>query len=122
MPATGTSLNGGVEHPPHFMSAYRPKRAYRLPHCSGAKMLNALILVPTVLAALSFTFALQSPTKLASGRTQKTEAVRSQLITVITDLNLQANVALCLIGFLLILYFILRFPDLGSLIEQYNQF
>ena len=89
---------------------------------SGAKMLNALILVPTVLAALSFTFALQSPTKLTSGRTQKTEAVRSQLITVITDLNLQANVALCLIGFLLILYFILRFPDLGSLIEQYNQF
>jgi hypothetical protein len=85
-------------------------------------MLNALILIPTVLAALSFTLVLQSPTKPASRRTQRTETVRSQLITVMTDLNLQAVVALCLIGFLLTLYFILRFPDLGALIEQYNQF
>jgi hypothetical protein len=86
-------------------------------------MLNALILVPTVLAALSFTLALQSPTKPISRRpTQITETARSQLITVITDLNLQAVVALCLINFLPTLYFILRFPDLGALIEQYNQF
>lgn len=85
-------------------------------------MLNALILVPTVLGALSLTLALQSPTKPTSRRTEKTETVRSQLITVITDLNLQAVVALCLIGFLLALYFILRFPDLGALIEKYNQF
>jgi len=85
-------------------------------------MFNALILVPTVLAALSFTLALQSPTKPTSRRTQTTETIRAQLITVITDLNLQAAVAFCLIGFLLTLYFILRFPDLGALIEQYNQF
>jgi hypothetical protein len=57
-----------------------------------------------------------------TGRTQRTETAQSRLITVITDLNLQATVALCLIGFLLTLYFILRFPDLGALIEQYNQF
>lgn len=85
-------------------------------------MLNALILVPSVLAALSFTLAVQSPTKATTCRTQRAEIVQSQLITVITDLNLQAAVALCLIGFLLTLYFILRFPDLGALIEQYNQF
>jgi hypothetical protein len=89
---------------------------------SEVKMLNALILVPTVLAALSFTLALQSPTKPTIRRTQLAETVRSQLITAITDLNLQAVVAFCLIGFLLSLYFILRFPDLGALIEQYNQF
>jgi hypothetical protein len=85
-------------------------------------MLNALILVPTVLAALSFTLALQSPTKPKTRRTQRIKTVRSQLITVITDLNLQAVVAFCLIGFLLTLYFILRFRDLGALIEQHNQF
>ena len=89
---------------------------------SEAKMFKALILVPTVLATLSFTLALQLPTKLTSRRTKRTETVRSQLITVITDLKLQAVVAFCLIGFLLTLYFILRFPDLGALIEQYNQF
>lgn len=85
-------------------------------------MLNALILVPTVLAALSFTRALQSPTKPTRRRTQRAETLQSQLITAITDLNLQAVVAFCLIGFLLNLYFILRFPDLGALIEQYNKF
>lgn len=85
-------------------------------------MLKALIVVPTVLAALSITRALQSPLKPTSRRTQRTETLQSQLITVITDLNLQAVVAFCLIGFLLTLYFILRFPDLGALIEQYNQF
>jgi|SRR5580700_7941575 hypothetical protein len=89
---------------------------------SEAKMFKALILVPTVLATLSFTLALQSSTKFWSRRTQRAETARSQLITVITDLNLQAVLALCLIGFLLILYFILRFPDLGALIEKYNKF
>jgi hypothetical protein len=85
-------------------------------------MLNALILAPTALAALSLTLALQSPMMPTSHRTQRNETVRSQPISVITDLNLQAVAAFCLIGFLLTLYFILRFPDLGALIEQYNQF
>jgi hypothetical protein len=58
----------------------------------------------------------------AAGRTQRTETAQSRLITVITDPNLQTVVALCLIGFLLTLYFILRFPDFGALIAQYNQF
>jgi hypothetical protein len=31
-------------------------------------------------------------------------------------------VAFCLLGLLLTLSFILRFPDLGAVIEQYNRF
>jgi hypothetical protein len=36
--------------------------------------------------------------------------------------DLLAIVAFCLIGLLLALNMILRFPDLGAVIEQYNQF
>jgi len=36
--------------------------------------------------------------------------------------NLNVVVALCVIGFLLTLYCILRFPDFGAVIAQYNQF
>jgi hypothetical protein len=89
---------------------------------SEAKMRNALILVPAVLAALSLTHAFQSPMKPGSRRTQRTGAVWSQLVTVITDLDFQAVVAFCVIGILLALNFILRFPDSGAVIEQYNQF
>ncbi|MGB6662692.1 MAG: hypothetical protein WBE90_27330 [Xanthobacteraceae bacterium] len=83
---------------------------------SEAKMRNAPIFVSAVLAALSITQA------STSHRTQRTETVRSRLITVITDRDLHAVVAFCLIGLLLALNFIHRFPDLGAVIEQYNQF
>jgi hypothetical protein len=36
--------------------------------------------------------------------------------------DLNAVVLFCAIGFLAILNFILRFPDLGAIIAQYNQF
>jgi hypothetical protein len=36
--------------------------------------------------------------------------------------DLLAVVAFCLVGLLLALNLILRFPDFGAVIEQYNQF
>jgi hypothetical protein len=36
--------------------------------------------------------------------------------------DLQMILAFCLIGFLLALNLMLRFPDFGAIIEQYNQF
>jgi hypothetical protein len=36
--------------------------------------------------------------------------------------DLPMVVAFCLLGLLLTLSFILRFPDLGAVIEQYNRF
>ena len=39
-----------------------------------------------------------------------------------TDPGLKVVVVLCLIGFLVGLDLILRFPDFGAVIAQYNQF
>ena len=36
--------------------------------------------------------------------------------------NLHMVVAVCVIGFLLTLYCILRFPEFGAVIAQYNRF
>jgi hypothetical protein len=41
---------------------------------------------------------------------------------VIADRGLQAVVAFSLIGLLLALNLMFRFPDIGAVIEQYNQF
>jgi hypothetical protein len=38
------------------------------------------------------------------------------------DLDLIATVLFCVIGLLVTLIVMLSFPDLGALIEQYNQF
>ena len=54
-------------------------------------MLNALVFIPAVIAALSLTLALQSPTNATSRRTQGTESVWSQFIAVITNLNLASS-------------------------------
>ena len=40
----------------------------------------------------------------------------------LTDPELQIIVAFCLIGLLLTLNLIFRFPDMGAVIAQYNQF
>ena len=40
----------------------------------------------------------------------------------VADPNLHAIVLFCLIGLLLTLNFVFRFPDLGTVIAQYNQF
>jgi len=45
-----------------------------------------------------------------------------RLYVTVTDPDLLTVVAFCLIGFLLTLNVMLRFPDLGAIIEQYNQF
>ncbi len=58
----------------------------------------------------------------ASRRTQRIEGVWSRLVTVITNPDLLTVVTFCLVGLLLSLNFILRFPDFGAVIEQYNQF
>jgi len=58
----------------------------------------------------------------ASRRTQRIEGVWSRLVTAITNPDLLTVVTFCLVGLLLSLNFILRFPDFGAVIEQYNQF
>ena len=45
-----------------------------------------------------------------------------RFVTAVTDPDLLTFVAFCLIGFLLTLNFILRFPDFGLIIEQYDLF
>jgi hypothetical protein len=85
-------------------------------------MLIALILAPIGFAALSLTLALQSSRESTRRQAQEPEMVWSEFTTIMTDPSLQAVTAFSLIGFLLTLNFILRFPDLGILIEQYNQF
>jgi hypothetical protein len=46
----------------------------------------------------------------------------SWLRTVISDPNLIATALFCLIGLLTTVNLILRFPDFGAIIAQYNQF
>jgi hypothetical protein len=43
-------------------------------------------------------------------------------VATLTDPDLIAIVAFCVLGLLVALNVILRFPDLGALIEQYNRF
>ncbi len=58
----------------------------------------------------------------ANHRTHGIETVWSRVVTVVANPNLLAIVAFCLIGLLLSLNLILRFPDFGAVIEQANQF
>jgi hypothetical protein len=45
-----------------------------------------------------------------------------RLVTAITDPHLLTVAALSTIGFLIAINLMLRFPDIGAIIEQYNQF
>jgi hypothetical protein len=45
-----------------------------------------------------------------------------QLFAIFTNPELPIIIAFCLLGLLLTLNLILRFPDFGAVIEQYNQF
>jgi hypothetical protein len=85
-------------------------------------MRSTLILAPVVLAVLSATQVLQWLFKSANCRTQGAETEWSRLVTATANPDLHAVVAFCLIGLLLALNLILRFPDFGAVIEQYNQF
>jgi uncharacterized membrane protein YdfJ with MMPL/SSD domain len=84
-------------------------------------MRSVLILVPVTLAALAAIHGL-SPAKRASRQNQWTETLWSRFVIAITNPDLVAVVAFCLVGLLLSLNLILRFPDFGAVIEQYNQF
>jgi hypothetical protein len=50
------------------------------------------------------------------------ERLWPRFVAAITDPDLLGVVAFCAIGFLLALNLMLRFPDFGAVIEQYNQF
>jgi hypothetical protein len=46
----------------------------------------------------------------------------SEFLAIFSNPDLPMIVVFCLLGLLLTLTLILRFPDLGAVIEQYNQF
>jgi hypothetical protein len=85
-------------------------------------MRSTLVLVPLSLAVLSVTHVLQRLIKPTDRRARKTETEWSRILAIIANPELHAMVAFCLIGLLITLNLILRFPDLGAVIEQYNQF
>ncbi|MGA8322303.1 MAG: hypothetical protein WBE48_04140 [Xanthobacteraceae bacterium] len=62
------------------------------------------------------------PTKSTSRPASVVKAAWHRAVAAIMTPDLSAVVAFCLIGFLLTLNLILRFPDLSAVIEQYNQF
>lgn len=85
-------------------------------------MRSTLILVPAALAALSAARLLELLINPANRQAEKTATEWFRLVTAIANPDLHGVVAFCLIGFLLALNLILRFPDFGTVIEQYNQF
>jgi uncharacterized membrane protein YdfJ with MMPL/SSD domain len=85
-------------------------------------MRSTLILAPVALAVLSAAQLLQWLFKPANRRKQWAETQWSRLATAIANPELHAVVAFCLIGLLLALNLMLRFPAFGAIIEQYNQF
>jgi hypothetical protein len=58
---------------------------------------------------------------LSELRAQKASS-QSRFVKVINDPNLSVAVLFCLIGLLITAVVMLRFPDLGAIIAQYNQF
>lgn len=65
---------------------------------------------------------LQAPPRAKSRHVHAANELWQRLYATVTDPDLQAIVAFCLIGLLLTLNVMLRFPDLGAIIEQCNQF
>jgi hypothetical protein len=65
----------------------------------------------------------RQPLERPTVRQVKLEETRwARLVSMTTDPDLLTVVAFCTIGLLIVLIMILRFPDFGALIEQYNQF
>ena len=64
------------------------------------------------------------PPAASRGRTAKpTKTTRHQLIAAMTDdPDLTVIIMLCAIALLITINLIIRFPDFGAVIEQYNQF
>jgi hypothetical protein len=65
---------------------------------------------------------IQLPTKSNGEDAKAAEGWWPRFVAAITNSHFLGAVALCLIAFLLALNLILRFPDFGAVIEQYNQF
>jgi hypothetical protein len=67
--------------------------------------------------------ARRSPPMKSTGRPAAiAKTAWRQTVAAIMTPDLRAVVVFCLIGLLLALNLILRFPDFGAVIEQYNQF
>jgi hypothetical protein len=64
----------------------------------------------------------QSLAKTNDQHVNATDGPWHWLASAITDPDLLAILAFCLIGLLLMFNLTLLFPDLGALIAQYNQF
>jgi hypothetical protein len=62
------------------------------------------------------------PAKSTARPTSIAKTAWLQAVSTILTPDLSAIVAFCLIGLLLALNLMLRFPDFGAVIEQYNQF
>jgi hypothetical protein len=62
------------------------------------------------------------PTKSTDRPGSMAKTTWHRAVAAIMTPDLCAVVAFCLIGILLALNLILRFPDFGAVIEQYNQF
>ena len=60
--------------------------------------------------------------RLDSRNGETTSAVWHRIIVAMTNPDFLAILMFCLIGILLALNLMLRFPEFGAVIEQYNQF
>jgi thiol:disulfide interchange protein len=65
---------------------------------------------------------LQSVEKSKSRDVSEASGQWPKFLAIFSNPDLPMVVAFCLLGLLLALTFILRFPDFGAVIEQYNQF
>ncbi len=61
------------------------------------------------------------PTHVSELNAQKTWSL-SRFAAVINDFDLVATVLFCVIGLTITAVIMLRFPSLGTIIAQYNQF
>jgi hypothetical protein len=64
----------------------------------------------------------QAPAKADSKNVHTADEHWLRMFTAVTNTDLQAVVALGLLGLLLILNVMFRFPELGAIIAQYDQF
>jgi hypothetical protein len=62
------------------------------------------------------------PAKLKTPTLQPFRTKNGKADNTESHLDLNATVALWLIGALIVIHLMLRFPDLGALVERYNQF
>jgi hypothetical protein len=62
------------------------------------------------------------PPAKSTGRPARITTTAWRAVAAIMTPDLLAVVTFCLVGLLLALNLILRFPDFGAVIEQYNQF